>query len=149
MFSMQPKFEVQTRILKPVDEVFDAVYNPKKLSGYFTTGGASAPLNEGTIVMWEFADFPGSFPVQVKKVIPNKQIVLEWQAMDDNYNTRVEMNFDPVDANSTRIRISESGWRENEKGVKSSYDNCGGWMQMECCLKAYLEYGINLRKGAN
>ena len=27
-----------------MDEVFDAVHNSDKLSGYFTTGGASAPL---------------------------------------------------------------------------------------------------------
>lgn len=44
---MDLKFEVYSKIKKPIKEVFDAVYNPKKLSGYFTTGGASAPLNEG------------------------------------------------------------------------------------------------------
>ena len=37
---MDIKFEVQTRIQKPVEEVFDAVQNPDKLSGYFTNGGA-------------------------------------------------------------------------------------------------------------
>jgi len=25
--------------------------------------------------------------------------------------------------------------------------NSQGWMNMACCLKAWLEYGINLRKG--
>ena len=30
---------------------------------------------------------------------------------------------------------------------KASYDNCYGWTQMLCALKAYLEYGINLRQG--
>ncbi len=142
---MQLKFEVQTKIHKPVSEVFDAVYDPKKLSGYFTTGGASGPLKEGSTVMWEFADYPGAFPVEVKRVVKDKQIVLEWQAAKDNYNTKVEMNFEPLDAKSTLIKISESGWHENEKGLKSSYDNCGGWMHMSCCLKAYVEYGINLR----
>lgn len=53
---MELKFEVQGRIAKPVDEVFDAVYNPDKLSGYFTTGGASGPLDEGVTVTWDFAD---------------------------------------------------------------------------------------------
>ena len=37
--------------------------------------------------------------------------------------------------------------RVRAKGLKASYDNCGGWMHMSCCLKAYLEYGINLRAG--
>ena len=44
---------VSGRIGKPVVEVFDAVVNPKKLSGYFTTiKGASAPLVAGTTVTW-------------------------------------------------------------------------------------------------
>ena len=42
-------FRVSGRIGKPVAEVFDAVVNPTRLSGYFTTiGGASAPLVAGT-----------------------------------------------------------------------------------------------------
>ena len=65
---MELRFTVSVKIQKPVEEVFDSVYNPKKLSQYFTTAGASAPLDEGTTVMWEFADHPGPFPVRVKKV---------------------------------------------------------------------------------
>lgn len=60
---MELKFEEYAKIKKSIAEVFDAVYNPKKLSGYFTTGGASAPLEEGITVTWNFADFPGAFPV--------------------------------------------------------------------------------------
>jgi uncharacterized protein YndB with AHSA1/START domain len=143
---MQPKFQVQTKIQKPVSEVFDAVYDPKKLSGYFTTGGSSGPLKEGTTVMWEFSEHPGAFPVQVKKVVQDKLIVMEWEAADGKYNTQVEMNFEPLDGKSTMVKISESGWHENEEGLESSYQNCQGWTHMSCCLKAYLEYGINLRK---
>ena len=36
-------FRVSGRIGKPVADVFDAVVNPKKLSGYFSTSGALAP----------------------------------------------------------------------------------------------------------
>jgi len=61
------------------------------------------------------------------------------------YNTRVEMTFEPLDAGSTLARIAESGWRETQKGLDSSYNNCQGWMQMACCLKVYLETGTNLR----
>ena len=56
------RFTVQARIKKPINEVFDAVYNPKKLSKYFTTGGASGSLEGGNKVMWDFHDYPGSFP---------------------------------------------------------------------------------------
>jgi len=74
---MQLKFQVHAKIQKPIAEVFDAVYNPTKLSSYFTTGGSSAPLDEGTTVIWRFADYPADVPVTVKKVIPNQQIVFQ------------------------------------------------------------------------
>lgn len=78
---MELKFEVYAKIRKPIAEVFDAIYNPKKLSGYFTTGGASGPLDEGKSVTWEFADHPGVFPVFIKQVIKNQKIVLEWDTL--------------------------------------------------------------------
>jgi uncharacterized protein YndB with AHSA1/START domain len=148
---MDLRFKVHIKIQKPTGEVFDAVYNPKKLSSYFTTGGASGPLDEGKTVTWDFADFPGAFPVYVRQVIPNQLIVFEWQAAGsdkDPYNTKVEMRFEPLENNSTMISITESGWKQDEKGLESSYGNCFGWSHMACCLKAFVEYGINLRKGS-
>ena len=149
---MDLKFQIQTKIQKPVEEVFDAVYNPKKLSGYFTNGGASAPLEEGTTVQWAFADNPDqepiAFPVKVVQVIPNSLIVLEWQGAVDG-DTRVEMKFESADSgSSTIVRISESGWREIQDDLDRSYMNCYGWAQMLSALKAFVEYNINLRKGA-
>jgi uncharacterized protein YndB with AHSA1/START domain len=149
--AMDLRFKVHIKIQKPVNDVFDAVYNPKKLSSYFTTGGASGPLDEGKTVTWDFADFPGAFPVYVKQVIPNQLIVFEWQAAGsekDPYNTKVEMRFEPIENNSTMVSITESGWKQDEKGLDSSYGNCFGWTQMICSLKGFVEYGINLRKGA-
>jgi uncharacterized protein YndB with AHSA1/START domain len=46
------------------------------------------------------------------------------------------------------VTITESGWKDNDTGRKSSYGNCMGWSQMLSALKAWLEYGINLRRGA-
>jgi len=157
---MQLKFQVHAKIQKPIAEVFDAVYNPQKLSGYFTTGGSSAPLNEGATVIWRFADYPGDIPVTVKKLVPNQQIILEWDAYEppdspgpkipppSGYKTTIEMTFESLDPSNTLVKISESGWRETQKGLDGSYGNCFGWTQMLFSLKAWLEYGINLRKGA-
>jgi uncharacterized protein YndB with AHSA1/START domain len=156
---MELKFQVQAKIQKPRNEVFDAVVNPTKLSAYFTTGGASGPLVEGTEVIWKWSDYPVAAPVTVKKVLPNELLVLEWDAADHDpqaegqqlppavYKTRVEMSFESLDAGSTLVKISEGLWKETQKGLNASYDNCGGWMQMACCLKAWLEHGINLRQG--
>ncbi|MBX3289514.1 MAG: SRPBCC domain-containing protein [Acidobacteria bacterium] len=147
---MELKFKVQTKIQKPVAEVFDAVYKPEKLSGYFTNGGASAPLDEGTTVEWAFADNPGDeefrFPVVVKRLVRNELIVLEWEGAK-GLQTIVEIEF-VADDDDTIVRIRESGWRETQDDLNSSYLNCMGWSQMVSALKAYVEYGINLRKGA-
>jgi hypothetical protein len=45
------------------------------------------------------------------------------------------------------VLIRETGWRPDYASVEISYGNAGGWMHMMSCLKAFLEYGINLRAG--
>jgi uncharacterized protein YndB with AHSA1/START domain len=162
--NMDLRFTVQTKIQKPVSEVFDAVYNPKKLSKYFTTGGADGPLDEGKTVMWTFIDSGVKippFPVKIKKVVRNKLIQFSWEASEGvydaktgqmpagaGYDTVVEMSFEPLSANETLVKIVEGKWRPTEAGLQGSYGNCQGWTHMSMCLKAYLEYGINLRKGS-
>ena len=90
---MELKFSVQAKVAKPRGEVFDAVYNPDKLSKYFTTGGSDGALREGAKVTWRFADYPGDIAASVGKVLPNELIVFEWAAEDpaSGYNTRVEI----------------------------------------------------------
>ena len=148
---MDLTFKVSARIAKPVAEVFEAVADPGELSRYFTTGGAKGRLETGATVTWDFHDFPGAFPVWVVDVVPEKRIVLQWEANDGassaSYRTTVTMTFEPLDDGRTLVTISEEGWRETETGLKASYGNCQGWMQMLCALKAYKEYGINLRDG--
>lgn len=143
---MELKFQVQLKIRKPVAEVFDAVVDPKQLSGYFVKT-ASGPLREGTTVKWSFPELPEQFDVVVRQVIPNDRIVLEWDAAEGGYRTTVEMAFKRLDDGDTMVSIGESGWRATPAGQKASYDNAGGWMHMMACMKAYLEYGINLRAG--
>ncbi|HEV2754994.1 MAG TPA: SRPBCC domain-containing protein [Actinomycetota bacterium] len=144
---MELKFQVHGRVEKPVAEVFDAVYDPKKLSGYFTTGGASGLLDEGTTVTWDFADFPGAFPVRVRQVERDRLIVLEWDAGENDETTLVRLEFEPLDEASTMVRISEGTWPATQGNLDRSYGNCMGWTQMIAALKVYAEHGINLREG--
>ena len=60
---MALRFTVSGRIARPVHDVFEAVVDPDQLSEYFTTGGAKGRLETGATVTWDFADFPGAFPV--------------------------------------------------------------------------------------
>lgn len=158
---MDLKFEVSGRIARPVEEVFEAVANPEKLSGYFTTGGAKGRLETGATVMWDFHDFPGAFPVKVVEVEKNKRIILQWEAnegppLEDGkpidsagagYMTTVTMRFEDLGDGRTLVTIAEEGWRQTPGGLKASYGNCMGWSQMICAMKVYVEHGINLRDG--
>lgn len=145
---MELKFQVQARIQRPLTTVFNAVYDPKELSSYFTTGGASAPLDEGTTVFWDFHDFPGAFPVHVRGMERDRRIVLEW-AGGNGHDTRIEMLFESLGPADTLVSISESGWRASQVELNRSYGNCMGWTQMLCCCKAWVELGVNLRENIN
>lgn len=148
-----PEFTVSGRISKPVHEVFEAVVDPKQLSGYFTTGGAKGRLETGATVTWDFADFPGAFPVHVIEVVPDKRIVLHWGAADGtpdqggSYETTVTMSFEGLEDGRTLVSIAENGWRDSAAAQKAAFGNCEGWTGMLCALKVYIEHGINLREG--
>ncbi len=147
---MELKFEVSTRVGRPVHDVFEAVADPAKLSKYFTTGGAVGRLETGATVQWDFADFPGAFPVEVVEVIQDEKIVLRWDgkgAVDGR--TTVTMTFKSLDDDRrTLVTIAEERWEDTPEGLKASYGNCMGWSQMLSALKASVEYDINLRNGA-
>ncbi len=50
--------------------------------------------------------------------------------------------------NSTLVTVTEKEMENNEAGIKWLKGNTEGWANFLACLKAYLEFGINLRKGA-
>ena len=143
-------FKVSGRIDRPVHDVFEAVADPDSLSRYFTTNGAKGRLETGATVIWDFADFPGAFPVHVVEVEQDRRIVLRWQAADaadDPYETTVTMDFEALDDGRTLVTIAEEGWRESDAGQEASYGNCEGWTGMLCALKVWLEHGIHPRDG--
>ena len=160
---MELKFRVAGRIANPVHDVFEAVADPKQLSNYFTTGGASGRLETGATVTWDFHDFPGAFPVEVVEVVPDEKIVLKWDAAEGEppnvenpnrletttapYKTTVTMTFKGLEDGRTLVEIREEGWRESQGALDASYGNCQGWSEMLCALKAWIEHGINLRQG--
>jgi len=146
---MEVKFSVHTKIQKPVAEVFDAVRDPQKLAKYFATACASGPIEQGQTVTWRWTDFPDVIgSVDVKKVVANRRIAFEWQVSDGSTRMATEITFEPLGDSQTLVTITESGWKDDEAGRKASYGNCEGWTEMLACLKAWMEYGIQLHKGA-
>lgn len=147
----QLSFTVSGFISKEISEVYEAVADPEKLSSYFTTGGAQGRLETGGSVSWDFHDFPGAFPVKVLQAQFPEKIVLQWEAenttAEDALNT-VTFDFSSVDNGTrTKVEITEASWQATESGAKAAFGNCMGWTGMMAAMKAWLEYGINLREG--
>lgn len=148
---MNLEFTVQTRIQKPISEVFDAVYNPDKMVKYFAQSGVKGAMDAGATVHWQFAHVKSDpIPVYVKAMEKNKRIVFEWAANEhdkqevkrtESYNTTVEMTFEALSDQETLVKITESGWKENAGALAGSYQNCNGWTQMLASLKTWIELG--------
>lgn len=142
-------YTVQTKIQRPVTEVFDAIVNDSTICNYFTDK-TSGPLLEGQRIIWTW-DTWGDFAVIVKRIVENELIHLEldsqeWKKTKDRaYKVEVFLEMEPLDDGSTMLSISEQGWLTDESGLKGSHDNCSGWTHMAMCLKAFVEHGIDLR----
>jgi len=59
----------------------------------------------------------------------------------------VEITLTIKENNSTLVSVTEKSRNNDEAGIKWLKGNTEGWANFLTCLKAYLEYGINLRKG--
>lgn len=147
---MSRNYTVQTKILKPVADVFDAIVSSEKLCHYFTDR-TSGDLVEGQTVRWHWGHYEPELPVVVNRIVANQLIELtldsaEWKkTADEAYPVKVTFEFEALDDNSTMLSISEAGWKTDADGLRGSHENCGGWSQMGMCLKAWIEHGIDLR----
>ncbi len=147
---MARNYTVQTRILRPVAEVFDAVISSDKLCNYFTNQ-ASGDLEEGAEIRWRWAHYEIELPVTVNRIVTNELIELTldsevWKkTVSESYPVKVIFEFEALDDGNTMLSISEEGWKTDADGLKGSHENCGGWTSMAACLKAWIEHDIDLR----
>jgi uncharacterized protein YndB with AHSA1/START domain len=128
------EIKVALQILKPVSTVFEAIIDPAEMSNYFISEG-SGMMVEGETLTWKFSELDMEFPVYVKKIEQDRYISYRWEV--EGEILLVEMTLEPYGDDSTVVTITE--WLVG---------NTGGWSNFLASLKAYLEYGINLRKGS-
>ena len=139
------EIKVAIQILKPVKTVFEAIIDPEKMSNYFISK-SSGRMIEGKQVRWKFPEFEEEFPIRVGKIEQDEYISYHWDI--DGEELLVEMTLTPADGDATVVTITEKSMTNDEAGIKWLMGNTGGWANFLACLKAYLEYGVNLRKGA-
>ena len=145
---MMNELQIQANIQigKPINEVFDAIVDPGKMSKYFISE-STGRMEEGKTVEWKFPEFEEWAPVKVVQVTPNEYISCLWTGPEEK-ELLVEFTLLEMPDKSTLVKITEGKMPNNEAGIKWLGRNSEGWANFLACLKAYLEYGINLRKGA-
>lgn len=145
---MQPEtleIKAAIQIIKPISEVFEAIVDPAKMSNYFISSG-SERMEEGKQITWQFPEFETKVPIRVGKIEKNKYVSFYWDS--DGIELMVDMTLTGIEDNATLVRVTEKSRKNDEAGIKWLVGNTEGWANFLACLKAYLEYGINLRKGA-
>lgn len=142
---MKIQINVAIQIQKPADEVFEAIVNPALMSNYFISK-SSGKMEEGKSLIWNFPEFDADAPVKVGKIIANELITFYWEI--NGVDVEVTMLLEQTQDGSTVVRITEKEMDNNDAGINWLKGNTEGWANFLACLKAYLEYGINLRKGA-
>ncbi len=103
-------------------------------------------MEEGKTLTWHFPEFEEGFPIEVGQIVPNKIISYYWEHTGEKL--LVEITLAPMENESTLVTIAEKNKENNPEGIEWLKGNTEGWANFLACLKAYLEYGINLRKGA-
>ena len=135
------------QILKPVHEVFEAIVDPAKMSNYFISE-STGRMEAGKELVWRFPEFDMDVPVRVGNIEQDKYISYYWDA-EDGKQLLCEITLSPTKENkATLVTVTEKSRENDEAGIKWLKGNTEGWANFLACLKAYTEYGINLRKGA-
>ena len=139
------EINVSMQIQKPISEVFEAIVNPEKMSNYFISESTGL-MEENKELTWKFPEFDERFPIKVGKIEKDKYISFHWG--ETGNELLVEITLASAENNLTLVTVSEKSRNNDEEGIKWLSGNSFGWSNFLSCLKAYLEYGINLRKGA-
>jgi uncharacterized protein YndB with AHSA1/START domain len=137
--------ETKIQISAPPGVVFEAIVDPAKMSNYFISQG-SGRMEEGRLLHWRFPEFDMEFPIRVGSIIKDSFISYFWTI--DNEELLVEILLTPVAGDATIVTVTEKSRNNDEAGLRWLKQNTEGWANFLACLKAWLEYGINLRKGA-
>ena len=129
-------------IQKAVSEVFEAIVDPDMMQNYFISK-SSGRMEVGKEIFWSFPEFEGSYPLTTTEIIPHEKIVFVWDP-----KSVVTIELQKLSENETVIKVSEEGHQSDEKGINWAIGQTEGWANFLACMKAWMEYGIHLRKGA-
>ncbi len=132
------------QIQKPVNEVFSAIVSADKMNRYFIES-STGNLETDKTVQWKFPEFDDLFPVTGRVIKENEYISFDWSGEP---NMLVEIFLQAQADHSTVVKVVEHEMEKTDAGIKQMMQQTEGWANFLACLKASLEYNINLRNGA-
>jgi uncharacterized protein YndB with AHSA1/START domain len=138
------KANVQLGIMRSASEIFEAVVNPDIMTRYFISG-SNGIMESGKTLTWTWTDYEGKQEVKVGKIEKDKVVSFEWSG--SGVNCVVVITLEPRGNDKTLVMITESEWPADYKGANQCMGQVQGWTHFLMCMKAYLEYGIDLRIG--
>ncbi|MGB5892980.1 MAG: SRPBCC domain-containing protein [Ignavibacteriaceae bacterium] len=83
--------------------------------------------------------------VEVQSVGKDKLVSFTWEG--SGVECLVAITLEPKGDSQTLVKITESDWPADFEGATRCMGQVEGWTHFLCCLKAFLEYGVNLRVG--
>ena len=126
--------EASMLIRRPPGEVFAAFVNPMTLRKFWLSD-ASGPLAPGARVKWKFMVPGAEENVVVRRFESPRHLAFEWSG-----GIQVEMSFDLVDDDATRVRVEVSGFA-GEGILEQATATIEGFSVVLCDLKTLLETG--------
>lgn len=130
------------QIQKPIAQVYEGIVNPVHMIKYFIAT-SNGRMEAAAALFWAFPEFPDAFPVKVLKAEAPERVFFVWDE-----ETLVDIQLESAPGNSTIVRVTERVKSQSDENIAWVIGNSGGWANFLACLKAYPEYGINLRRGA-
>ena len=107
----------------------------------------SKRMESGKHLIWHFPEFDIEVPIRVSKTVRDEYVSFHWDD-EDGAELLVEMTLSPAGNGATLVTVTEKSRNNDEAGITWLKSNTEGWANFLACLKAWLEYGINLRQGA-
>lgn len=136
--------KVQMGILKPASEIFNSIVDPEIMNQYFIST-STGRMESGKTLTWTWTDYEGEHEIKVGKIEKDKVVSFEWNG--SGVNCVVVITLESKSENQTLVKITESEWPADYKGANQCMGQVEGWTHFLLCMKAYLEYGIDLRIG--
>ncbi|TXC76132.1 SRPBCC domain-containing protein [Luteibaculum oceani] len=138
---MRISAKVQNRVHASREAIMDCIINKDKLCNFFVSH-SSSDLSSGAKVHWKWEDYNAETDVEVVSISP-EQIVFKWPNIEKITTVTITIKeFEDY----CDVIITEDDFLLNEEGAKQIMNQCQGWTDFICSLKAYLYCDINLRK---